>query len=106
VLWEIVNRTVTGKYKPPYLEEFPHLTADFQIAIQVAEKGLRNTIPSDCPPVLAEVIKRCWAHDPKARPSTSELLASLKSIQSSMPHSGEEEVEEIGQLTKQSSDLD
>jgi len=95
VLWEIVVRTVTGKYKPPYMEEFPHLTADFQIAIQVAEKGLRNSIPSQCPKDLAELIQKCWSHDPSVRPSTTELLASLKKIKESMPYTGEEEIDDL-----------
>jgi len=93
VLWEIVVRCVTGKYKPPYLDEFPHLTADFQIAIQVAEKGLRNSIPTDCPKKLGDLIQKCWADDPSERPSTSELLANLRTIQDTLPRSGEEEQE-------------
>ena len=39
--------------------------------------GLRPNIPSFCPPLLRELIERCWAVDPKTRPSVEAVLTQL-----------------------------
>lgn len=66
LLWELL----TGKV--PYQEMTP-----LQAAIGVVQKGLRPAIPSDCPPALADIMRQCWAKNPKDRPSFESLKASL-----------------------------
>lgn len=43
ILWEIARRVITGKYMIPYSEY--KLKLEFQILYQVAEKGIRPTMP-------------------------------------------------------------
>ncbi len=40
ILWEIMMRTMSGKYQRPY-SEYKQLTFDFQILTQASEKKLR-----------------------------------------------------------------
>jgi len=84
ICWEIAVTVCNGVYQNPYLEEFKHLTADFQIAMQVAEKQLRNTIPRSCPSKFADLINECWAPEPEDRPSATEILEKLKNMQNSI----------------------
>jgi len=83
VLWEIAYRVVNGKYQAPYAE-FGHLTIDVQVAIQVTEKQLRNTIPLGCLPAYATLIALCTAHSPHERPTTSQLRDRLIDIENRM----------------------
>eukprot|EP01023_Acetabularia_acetabulum_P031413 TRINITY_DN2950_c1_g1_i1.p1 TRINITY_DN2950_c1_g1~~TRINITY_DN2950_c1_g1_i1.p1 ORF type:complete len:299 (+),score=60.05 TRINITY_DN2950_c1_g1_i1:274-1170(+) len=41
-------------------------------------QGERPNIPEDVEPTLAEIIEKCWAHDPKNRPESEELAAVFK----------------------------
>lgn len=66
VLWELL----TGKL--PY----DHLSP-LQAAVGVVQQGLRPTIPTHTHPKLAELIERCWQHDPSLRPEFSELTEIL-----------------------------
>lgn len=72
VVWECLTR------------ETPHrdLTA-FQILIQVSQHGLRPPVPSDAPLRLVDLMKACWAENPRERPSFSYILRQLSSIVSS-----------------------
>lgn len=65
VLWELL----TGRV--PYQEMTP-----LQAAVGVVQKGLRPTIPADCPAPLADVMRRCWARNPNDRPSFESLKVS------------------------------
>ncbi|EFN50522.1 hypothetical protein CHLNCDRAFT_29026, partial [Chlorella variabilis] len=56
LLWELV----TG------LRLFPDMH-HMQIIVQVTQKGYRPPIPADFPPPLADLVRRCWAEDPRAR---------------------------------------
>lgn len=46
-------------------------------AIADIQAGLRPTIPEKCPPRMAELIKRCWAADPSARPDFQAICDEL-----------------------------
>lgn len=76
ILWELVTRCIKGKYERPY-QEHPHLRFDFQIIIQVAKKELRPTLPETTPEPFSELIKLCWSHNEKNRPSCKEIIAKL-----------------------------
>ncbi|KAI5077479.1 hypothetical protein GOP47_0007303 [Adiantum capillus-veneris] len=69
VLWELL----TGKL--PY----DHLTP-LQAAVGVVQKGLRPTIPKNIHPRLAELLPRCWQHDPVERPEFTEITTILQDI--------------------------
>lgn len=70
VLWELI----TG------MLPFQNMTA-VQAAFAVVNKGLRPTIPQDCPPALAEIMSRCWDANPEVRPSFSEVVRLLEDAQ-------------------------
>jgi serine/threonine protein kinase len=48
-----------------------------QIGRDVAERGLRPALPPHWPSAIAALLKRCWAHEPSARPEMREVLAEL-----------------------------
>eukprot|EP01117_Protostelium_nocturnum_P014022 TRINITY_DN5295_c0_g1_i1.p1 TRINITY_DN5295_c0_g1~~TRINITY_DN5295_c0_g1_i1.p1 ORF type:complete len:962 (-),score=252.27 TRINITY_DN5295_c0_g1_i1:24-2909(-) len=76
IMWEIVNRVIKKKYETPF-HEFK-IKIDFQVPYQVAEKGIRPTIPPDCPPFWKETIQRCLLKDPLLRPTSKELLEIIQ----------------------------
>lgn len=49
-----------------------------QIAVKVATERIRPKIPPDCPPTLHQLITQCWAHDPRKRLSSEELVSVLE----------------------------
>ena len=65
VLWELL----TGKV--PYSEMTP-----LQAAVGVVQKGLRPVIPPTCPAPLADIMRICWAKNPRDRPSIETLKVS------------------------------
>ena len=65
VLWELL----TGKV--PYQEMTP-----LQAAVGVVQKGLRPVIPPECPAPLADIMRQCWAKNPRDRPSFEALKVS------------------------------
>ncbi|CAK9153933.1 unnamed protein product [Ilex paraguariensis] len=69
VLWELL----TGKLPYEYL-------TPLQAAVGVVQKGLRPTIPKQIHPKLAELLERCWQHDPTLRPDFSEITEILQQI--------------------------
>jgi hypothetical protein len=68
-MWEVVAR------QPPF-----HGIKPMQIAFGVVHQGLRPPIPPSCPLVLAALMKDCWHHDYRMRPSFSLILERLKGI--------------------------
>lgn len=42
--------------------------------------GDRMPIPDSVPKPFAELITRCWAHDPEKRPSMLEVVAALEPL--------------------------
>lgn len=79
ILWEMVVRVVKGRYERPY-SEFPELEYDFQVIVQTA-RGKRCTIPPTTPAPLSKLIRACWDPEPSARPSSTDLVATLQNLQ-------------------------
>lgn len=69
VLWEMLTREIPFKG----LE-------GLQVAWLVVEKNERLTIPSGCPVSFAELMRKCWATDPKERPVFKQILSTLESM--------------------------
>ncbi|KAM7380533.1 hypothetical protein PAMP_003822 [Pampus punctatissimus] len=69
VLWEMLTREIPFKG----LE-------GLQVAWLVVEKNERLTIPSGCPASFAELMRKCWAPEPKERPIFKEILYTLESM--------------------------
>jgi hypothetical protein len=42
--------------------------------------GVRPILPATCPPMLASLIKRCWASDPNSRPDFQRICWELRHI--------------------------
>ena len=66
VLWELI----TG------MLPFQNMTA-VQAAFAVVNKGVRPIIPSDCLPVLSDIMTRCWDANPDVRPPFVEVVRML-----------------------------
>lgn len=77
VIWEILNRTIKGKYEQPY-SEF-NLVYDFQIIVQ-ASQGLRPTIHESTPSSLKELIQKCTHVDPNCRPTAKDVVKYLNEV--------------------------
>eukprot|EP01117_Protostelium_nocturnum_P011134 TRINITY_DN4046_c0_g1_i2.p1 TRINITY_DN4046_c0_g1~~TRINITY_DN4046_c0_g1_i2.p1 ORF type:complete len:1200 (+),score=409.74 TRINITY_DN4046_c0_g1_i2:88-3687(+) len=80
ILWEMAMRILRGTWVAPY-SEYNQLRHDYQIYYQVSKMDKRNTIPSNCPPSISELIQRCWKPDSTERPDSQETLDKLASIQ-------------------------
>eukprot|EP01026_Neomeris_dumetosa_P030449 TRINITY_DN2436_c0_g1_i13.p1 TRINITY_DN2436_c0_g1~~TRINITY_DN2436_c0_g1_i13.p1 ORF type:complete len:402 (+),score=56.92 TRINITY_DN2436_c0_g1_i13:803-2008(+) len=52
---------------------------DFAVIDQVV-KGGREDIPSEWPPQLAKIVKKCWEQDPEKRPTAVELYNMVQDI--------------------------
>lgn len=59
--WELASRQI------PYAE---HTSEAIPVFVS---RGKREAIPEDCPEKLAYLIQQCWASNPEARPTASEL---------------------------------
>lgn len=77
VIWEILNRTMKGKYEQPYAEF--NLVYDFQIIVQ-ASQGLRPSPPPDTPTILLDLIKSCTDGDATKRPTAAEVVDKITEI--------------------------
>jgi len=78
VLWELAAR------KMPY-DEFEVSKSKFMSALEDAIiKGLRPTIPSDCPIPVRDLIRECWQADPDLRPNFDEIYITLGGIRSTI----------------------
>jgi serine/threonine protein kinase len=71
ILWEIMTR------REPYEDK-----EAMQIVLEVVNKGLRPTIPTefaDCP--LVPLMRDCWKEEPNHRPVFSVILSRLLAIE-------------------------
>eukprot|EP01094_Clydonella_sp_ATCC50884_P029793 TRINITY_DN9476_c0_g1_i1.p1 TRINITY_DN9476_c0_g1~~TRINITY_DN9476_c0_g1_i1.p1 ORF type:complete len:680 (-),score=204.20 TRINITY_DN9476_c0_g1_i1:427-2466(-) len=80
ILWELTYRTITGEYLRPY-KEFPKIKIDFHIIINSAKKGLRPTIPAQCPEGIAEVIRNAWSATAEERVEADAMLQRIEEIE-------------------------
>lgn len=69
VLWELVTR------KEPYAKMAP-----LQVIAAVVFQGQRLPQPSNCDPVLVDLIDRCWAPESDARPSFFAIQEILQQV--------------------------
>ena len=68
LLWELTHKEV------PYTGYDP-----IQMAVNVIA-GMRPKISSRCDPLLAGMIRKCWAADPASRPPFSQVISELDEI--------------------------
>eukprot|EP01108_Squamamoeba_japonica_P004949 TRINITY_DN3871_c0_g1_i1.p1 TRINITY_DN3871_c0_g1~~TRINITY_DN3871_c0_g1_i1.p1 ORF type:complete len:829 (+),score=305.83 TRINITY_DN3871_c0_g1_i1:127-2613(+) len=80
ILWELFNRTIKGEYNRPFYE-YPNLTMDFQIIIQVARRNKRPTITETWPAALKELVESCWRKERDERPSAAKVMEQLSELQ-------------------------
>lgn len=69
VLWELLTHEV------PYKG-----VEGLQVAWLVVAKEQRLTIPTSCPPVFANLMKKCWAQMPQDRLTFKQILVELENI--------------------------
>ena len=48
--------------------------------VRQVRDGERPTMPPTCPPMLASLIMRCWAHNPNSRPDFETICLELRHI--------------------------
>ncbi|XP_064473256.1 hepatocyte growth factor receptor-like isoform X2 [Ornithodoros turicata] len=69
VLWELLTRGVT-----------PYPGVDNWDTLEIIKRGRRMQQPNYCPDMLYQVMLRCWAADPKTRPSFTSLALEIPEI--------------------------
>jgi hypothetical protein len=52
-----------------------------QVSALVFNADIRPVIPANCPPAVATLMQRCWAREPKERPSMAEVRRIMESGQ-------------------------
>jgi serine/threonine protein kinase len=76
VLWELITRTMNGKYAPPYSEyEF---NFDWQILLAVSQNGKRPTLPKNSPEQFQQLYLSMVHTDPLKRPEAEEVIQRLE----------------------------
>ena len=70
VMWEIIEQK-------PFFEEF---RSNAQIEIHVVNHNARPPFSKSFPPTLKKLISKCWAADPNQRPTTTEILTTLRAL--------------------------
>ena len=73
-LWEVATSKVP----------FDEIKDDKAKIIQAVTGGQRPPIAADTPKVIKEVIEKCWAPDPNARPAAKDLLVMMQTLLSSI----------------------
>lgn len=66
-VWEIVTRK----------EPFDGVDL-IQSALLIRDQGVTPEIPSNCPPVLTELMRMCWHQDPEQRPEFEDVCKFLQ----------------------------
>jgi len=68
LLWELLTR------KEPYVDEAWGVAE----ILRNVRLGYRLKIPSTCPPMLKELITKCWAQNPEDRPDFDGVITTLE----------------------------
>ncbi|KAH9296134.1 hypothetical protein KI387_039722 [Taxus chinensis] len=55
-----------------------------QVVGAVGFQHRRLDIPNDMDPMIADIIRKCWHNDPKLRPSFSDIMTALRTLQRPM----------------------
>jgi len=79
VIWEMVTRLITGRYRAPY-SEYPGIHFDFQIIIQTAQHGMRPTIHPKTPQCIQDLLVTCWDSNPDNRPSCADMILLVQTM--------------------------
>ncbi len=74
LLWELAAREVP----------FANMEDEFAIRQSVLE-GKMETIPGDCPPKLAGLIKQCWSLEPENRPTVTKIIEEISALAQAEP---------------------
>jgi serine/threonine protein kinase len=69
IMWSLVARASPHPGSNP-----------LSIIYLVAHQRFRPPIPEGCPPALADLMQRCWAHDAAQRPTADEVVRDLRSL--------------------------
>jgi len=78
IIWEIFTRLVKKKYERPY-GEFK-IRVEFTILVQVAQEGLRPTLPNQFNDKLKQIIQKCWSQKKEDRPTTDQILIDIEAL--------------------------
>eukprot|EP01024_Parvocaulis_polyphysoides_P016207 TRINITY_DN1718_c0_g3_i1.p1 TRINITY_DN1718_c0_g3~~TRINITY_DN1718_c0_g3_i1.p1 ORF type:complete len:319 (+),score=26.40 TRINITY_DN1718_c0_g3_i1:67-957(+) len=97
IMWEMI-----AKERP-----WQYLNLPVVIMARVAIKSDRPTIPDTCPIELKRLIERCWAPNPRERPTAREVVQKLTILRrgSSKRLSMSEQTNNTAQLSQQSIQL-
>jgi serine/threonine protein kinase len=79
IIWEVLVRCLKGEYVRPYSDN-KQLIYDFQLLVAVAKKGVRPTIPPNCPEEFKIMLQSCWDEDPEKRPDCGFLLMQINML--------------------------
>ncbi len=56
----------------------PHSEADqMAIGLEIRDRGATPEVPSECDPVLKEIMNQCWQMDPEKRPTIEQICDIL-----------------------------
>ena len=72
----------------------PWLGVKMMQVINNVTNGKRPTIPAFVPAPIVELIKQCWAQEPKDRPSFKEVVAYLEEHEDLLEFDGDDELSE------------
>ncbi|XP_065110983.1 protein-tyrosine kinase 2-beta isoform X1 [Paramisgurnus dabryanus] len=68
-MWEMMSRG-----------QQPFFWLENKDVINQLEQGVRLPKPEHCPPTLYSLMTRCWSHDPRERPSFTQLVCKLSDV--------------------------
>uniref|UniRef100_A0A674B8Z6 non-specific protein-tyrosine kinase n=1 Tax=Salmo trutta TaxID=8032 RepID=A0A674B8Z6_SALTR len=68
-IWEILSQG-----------QQPFFWLENRDVINQLEQGIRLPKPDNCPPALYSLMTRCWAYDPRDRPSFTELVVKISDV--------------------------
>lgn len=72
MLYELLTEKVPYSNNPDFVQPWD--------ISRFVSSGNRLPIPDSCPPDFAELIRKCWAHDPSARTSFASASLVLEAI--------------------------